>query len=62
MNPGDRELTGRLRWLCRLRWLAAAGILVLSLGARYYLGLGLPLRELLPLGATMALYNLILVT
>src|ERR1039457_5346731 len=60
MSPGDRELTERLWWLCRLRWLAAAGIVLFSLGGRYYLRLPVPLGGLLGIGVSVAAYNLLL--
>src|ERR1039457_5809732 len=54
MSPGDRELTERLWWLCRLRWLAAAGIVMFSLG------LPVPVGGLLGTGVSVAAYNLLL--
>ena len=60
MNIADRELTERLWWLCRLRWLAAAGIILGSLAGRYLLGFPLPLTGLLAIGVAVACYNSLL--
>lgn len=60
MHTADRELTERLWWLCRLRWLASVGIGLGALGGRYVLGFPLPLAGLLTLGAVVAMYNFLL--
>ena len=58
----ERELIERLLWLCRLRWLAAFGIVTLSLGATRVLGFPLPEGLLVVTGLVVALYNVALVT
>lgn len=60
MQVAQRELTERLPWLCGLRWLAAAGIVTLTLGAAYVLHFPLPVTPLLVTGMVVAAYNLLL--
>jgi signal transduction histidine kinase len=55
--PSERELIRRLEWLIKLRWLAAGGVMIVTLGARYILGIDLDLPLLLGGGAAMFLYN-----
>ncbi len=57
MLVAERELTERLFWLCRLRWLAALGIVGLTLGAVYVLHFPLPLPLLVSTGFVVASYN-----
>lgn len=62
MNAAEHELTSRLLWLCQLRWLAAASIIVLTLAAVYVLGIALPVSLLVLIGAIVAVYNVVLYT
>ncbi|MDI6757724.1 MAG: HAMP domain-containing sensor histidine kinase, partial [Endomicrobiia bacterium] len=55
--PSERELIRRLEWLINLRWLAAGGVMIVTLGARYILGINLDLPRLLGGGAAMFIYN-----
>jgi signal transduction histidine kinase len=57
MLVAQRELTERLFWLCRLRWLAVLGIIGLTLGAVYLLHFPLPLPLLVSTGLIVAAYN-----
>lgn len=61
MLVAERELTERLFWLCRLRWLAALGIVGLTLGAVYVLHFPLPLPLLVSTGFVVAAYNLLFI-
>jgi signal transduction histidine kinase len=53
----ETELTERIHWFIRLRWLAAAGVVAASLGAVLILRTPLPLWDLLTVGAAVAAYN-----
>lgn len=57
MDPGDAALFSRLKWLVGLRWLAAAGVVVLSALCVQVLGFPIPLVPLQLLGGAIALYN-----
>ena len=59
MNAAEHELTSRLLWLCQLRWLAAAGIIVLTLAAVHVFGVPLPVSLLVLIGAIVAVYNVV---
>lgn len=52
------ELTARLAWLTHLRWVAAAGVVVLPLAADSVLKLRLPVLPLALVGLAIAAYNL----
>jgi signal transduction histidine kinase len=56
----ERELTERLFWLYRLRWLAAGGIVAFSAGALFLLHFPLPLSALIATGLVVAAYNALL--
>ncbi len=61
MLVAQRELTERLFWLYRLRWLAASGIVGLTLGAVYVLHFrALPLPQLIATGLIVVAYNALL--
>lgn len=60
MLVAQRELTDRLFWLYRLRWLAATGIVALSVGGLYLLHFPLPLAPLVVTGLIVAAYNSLL--
>ena len=60
MLVAQRELTDRLFWLCRLRWLAALGIVGLSAVAFHLLHFPVPLLPLVGTGVLVALYNALL--
>jgi signal transduction histidine kinase len=60
MPLAQRELTERLFWLYRLRWLAALGIVGGTLGAVHVLHFPLPEGPLLATGLIVALYNSLL--
>ena len=60
MSTTEVDLTSRLLWLCRLRWLAAMSIIVLTLAAVYVLGFPLPVFHLTIVGAGVAVYNVVL--
>lgn len=49
----------RLRWLERLRWFAAGGLVALTLGARFVLELRLAWRPLLLLAGAVVAYNVV---
>lgn len=57
MHPGDAALLSRLKWLVGLRWLAAAGVVVLSALSAQVLGFPIPLVPLQLLGGAIAVYN-----
>ena len=57
--PVEQELVGRVAWLIRLRWAAAAGTIALTWVASLGLGIELPGLELTLLGAGIAGYNVI---
>lgn len=59
-SPGRVEVG--LHWLTRLRWGSAVGQLLTVLGARFVLGLDVPLAALLLLVAATLLTNLLVVT
>lgn len=52
------EVVSRLHWLIHLRWLAAAGVVVLPLAAANVLGYTLPTFPLALVGMGIAVYNL----
>lgn len=52
------EVVSRLHWLIHLRWLAAAGVVVLPLAAANVLGYALPTFPLALVGMGIAVYNL----
>jgi signal transduction histidine kinase len=60
MFVAERELTERLFWLYRLRWLAAVGIVVFSVAGFYLLHFPLPLSALITTGLVVAAYNALL--
>ena len=60
MLVAQRDLTDRLFWLYRLRWLAASGIVGAALGAIHVLRFPLPLSPLLATGLIVAAYNALL--
>jgi len=60
VEAAQRGLTKRLIWLCHLRWLAAAGIIALTVAAVYGLDFPLPLSQLLLVGAVVLVYNVFL--
>jgi signal transduction histidine kinase len=57
MFVAERELTERLFWLYRLRWLAAVGIVAGAVAGVFLLHFPLPLTELIVTGVLVAAYN-----
>ncbi len=57
--PVEQELVGRVAWLIRLRWGAAACTIALTWVAVLVLGIDLPAAALTLLGATIAAYNVV---
>jgi len=53
----DVELTERIFWFIRLRWLAAGAVLGAVFGAHYVLGIRLPVAPLVTLALGIAAYN-----
>jgi signal transduction histidine kinase len=52
------EVSSRLKWLIELRWLAAAGVVMLPLAAANVLAFRLPVSSLALVGVGIAAYNL----
>ncbi len=59
MSP-EQELASNNRWLIRLRWLAAVGIVLAAAVASGPLGYPVPLVKLVLLGVAVAAYNAVL--
>lgn len=57
--PIERELQERLAWFIRLRWVAAASILLGSAAVSWIAGLGLQLAPVFYIGLGVICYNLI---
>ena len=53
----ERELMVRTRWLINSRRLAALGVLVVPLVARYAFGVGFPVVPVIIVSITIAAYN-----
>ncbi|MBU0606464.1 MAG: HAMP domain-containing histidine kinase [Armatimonadetes bacterium] len=58
--PSEQELASNNRWLIRLRWLAAGGIVLSAAVAAGPLGYPLPLAKLVLLGVAVGAYNVVL--
>lgn len=57
--PVDYELCLSLEWLCKLRWIAGAGVIVVTWLARFALGLGLAVGPLTVIGVGILGYNVL---
>lgn len=57
--PMDYELCLSLEWLCKLRWIAGAGVILVTWLARFGLGLGLAVGPLTLIGAGILAYNVL---
>jgi len=55
----EAELTERIHWFVRLRWLAAVGVVIATLGARWVLKALVPPDSLLVVALGIAGYNLL---
>jgi len=53
------ELTERIHWFIRLRWLAALGIVAASLGAALVLGVPVPVGRLLAVAGAVVVCNIV---
>jgi len=58
-TPEEATLIERIRYFIDLRWVAAAGVVVLALFANYVLRIELPLVPVLIVALAIALYNLV---
>ena len=57
--PVDYELCLSLEWLCKLRWVAGAGVILVTWLARFVLGLRLAVGPLTLIGAGILGYNVL---
>jgi signal transduction histidine kinase len=57
--PVDYELCLSLAWLCTLRWIAGAGVILMTWLARFGLGLGLAVGPLTLIGIGILGYNVL---
>lgn len=52
-----KEAVERIGWFIRLRWMAAAGVLLFVVVGRFLMGLGFPVAPYVVIALVMALYN-----